>query len=220
MSSAFVNDEACGSLGSDAFEGLEEGYLQASVQAECHLVNDKQAGAVGQRADDRDHLLLPPAEFAGALPQAVANFREQLQTELDYLVPLGARPMHPCGDEMLTHTEVGKDFVALGNRRDTEPDEAMRFPTRHVHAIEEDLAADDLHVLGPEETAQRPACRGLSRTVCADQRDDLAFVNLDLDILDAEGSLRITQREILCREKHRRLPLFRTQTAVAVLEYL
>ena len=68
MSGAFVNDEACGSLGSDAFESPEEGYLQASVQAECHLVNDKQLGAVDQRTDDRDHLLLTPAELAGALP--------------------------------------------------------------------------------------------------------------------------------------------------------
>src|ERR1700730_8107872 len=101
MSSAFVNDEACRSLGSDAPQGREEGYLQASVQAECHLVNDKQPGPVDQRTDDRDHLLLTTAELAGALPQPVANLREQLQAEFDYLVPLGARPMHPSGDEML-----------------------------------------------------------------------------------------------------------------------
>jgi len=220
MSSAFVNDEACGSLGSDAFEGLEEGYLQASVQAECHLVNDKQLRAVDQRTDDRDHLLLTPAELAGALPLAVANLREQLQTEFDYLVPLGARPVHPGRDEMLTHAEVRKDFIALGDRRDTELDEAMRLPPRHVYAIEEDLAADDLRVLGLEDAAQRPAGRGLSRTVGADQRDDLTFVDLDRDILDAEGPVRITQRKILCLEKHRRLPLFGTQTGVTVLEYL
>src|ERR1700730_4431467 len=220
MSSAFVNDEACGSLGSDAPQGPEEGYLQASVQAECHLVNDKQLGAVDQRTDDRDHLLLAPAELAGALPQAVANFRKQLPTDFGCLAQLGARPMPPCRDEMLTHTEVGKNLIALGNRRDTELDEAMRLPPCHVYAIEEDLATDDLHVLVPKDAAQRPACRGLSRTVCTDQRDDLAFVNLDRDILDAEGPVRITQREILCLEKHRRLPLFGAQTEVTVLEYL
>src|SRR5580700_3348263 len=71
---------------------------------------------------------------------------------------------------------------------------------------------DDLHVLGLEEPAQRPAGRCLSRAVRADQGDDLALINLDRDVLDAEGAIRITQREALCLEKHLRPPLFGPET--------
>src|SRR6476619_4024557 len=83
---ALVDHQATRSLLGDRRQGVEQWLLHARMQSERHLIHDEQAWPANQSTHDRDHLLLATAEGSSGLLEAVANHREELQSELERFI--------------------------------------------------------------------------------------------------------------------------------------
>ena len=146
-------------------------------QAERRLVEQKQRRASHQRAGDRQHLLLASRQRAAAL---MLTCLEQRKQRVDMLQILGEMRRIVGDDgahlEILQHRHAREDAAALRRLHDAEPGHFMRGHGGNIAALEQDVA-----VSCARTTEDRHHQRCLAGAVAADQRDDLALFDVEID---------------------------------------
>ena len=150
-------------------------------EAQRRLVQKQELRAAHERAGDGQHLLLAARERAAALLQALLQAREQGADPLEILVEMG-QPVHGRAHlQVLEHGHAREDappFRGLGDRQ------ARDLVGRHLgdvpprigdRALARARVAEDRHHQGR-----------LAGAVGADQRDDLALVDIHVDALQGD----------------------------------
>ena len=154
-------------------------------KAERGLVEQQQARARHQGARDREHLLLAARQRAAALVQPLLQAREQREDALE----IGGE-VRLLGDDrahlqVFHHGHAREDAPPFRRLGDAQPRDLVRRQLRDVVPVEHDRAfarariAEDRHHQG-----------GLAGAVRADQRDDLAVGDVDVDVRAARRSCR------------------------------
>ncbi|KAI3478981.1 hypothetical protein L1887_59004 [Cichorium endivia] len=160
-------------LGADGLDDLEDLRNDQRRQAQRGLVQQQQARAAHQRAADGQHLLLAARHGAGALAGAILEAREQFEDMLHARVDGGAVLEKAAHFQVLGHRQVGEDAPPLGRDGDALAHDLVRGQLGDVLALEAHGAA-----AGARRAAEGHEQRGLARAVGADQRDDLAVVDM------------------------------------------
>ncbi len=148
-------------------------------QAHRRLVEHEQLGPAHHRPTHGQHLLLATGEGAGRLGAALLEDREEregrVEVGVDALVLAGERTQA----QVLLHGEPREDPPTLGGVRQTELDDVVGGDRGEVLALEGDRA-------GHRAQQARDGAQGgrLAGTVGADQRDDVALVDVEGDALD------------------------------------
>ena len=146
------------------------------VQRAERLVHQQQRRAEGERTRDRDPLLHPARE----LPRMVlleALELDEVDQLLDAVVPLPAVP----AEDLERQPDVLLHGAPVEEHRVLEDDPVVAVEPRLVRA----LAVHD-HVAGArlDQVADDPEERRLAAARRADQRDELARPDLELDVLE------------------------------------
>ncbi len=165
-------------------------------EAERGFVQHQQARAAHQGAADRQHLLLAAGQRAAALGHALLEPRKQRE---DALQPAGAIGLAAVGG-VGAHLQVFRNAHARENpaafRRlgDAQPGDFVRRHVGDVLPVEFDLAG-----AGAGLAEDRHHQRRLAGAVGADQGDDLARLDLEVDALQrldlAVGRAQAADRE-------------------------
>ncbi len=159
------------------------------------LVEQQQLRLRHQRARHREHLLLAAGQRAGGLPAALLEAGKEIEHALDVVLDRG-----PVAADVGAHREIFLDgqraehAAALGDHGEAVAHELERRAAGHVLAGVTDRAA--LHRLQAGDALQR---RRLPGAVGADQADELALVDVEVDALDrldaAVGDFDLLQLE-------------------------
>ena len=154
------------------------------VERRRRLVHDQQLGVVGQRLADLDHLLLGDREAADELlgPQRQMEALDQLarlrvEPALVEEEPRAAR-LAP-DEEVLRDREVGHQVELLVDDADAELLRVLGRDRLVGLAVEEELA-----LVGVVDAGQQLHQRRLAGAVLADQREDLAGVQVEVHVLE------------------------------------
>ena len=157
----------------------------SGAKPERGLVEQEQPRPAHQRARDGEHLLLAPRQRAAALVEPLAQAAETAPAR-----GRGRRARPRAGGErahlqILEHGHARKDAPSFRRLGDVEPRDLVGWQPRDVAAGEHDRAfarariAADGHHQGRLAGAVRP-----------DQRDDLAFADLEVDALERDECCR------------------------------
>ncbi len=160
-------------------DGAEQLLDDDRRESERELVDQEQLGAGDGRHGESEHLLLAAREVAGPLVAARGQGREGGEGLVDHVgVALAPAPALPGrGAQVLLDAQVGEDPLAAGDLGDAEAGDLVGRQVGDVAAVEDDGAA-----VGLDHAADGPQQRRLARPVGADQGDDLALADLDLDV--------------------------------------
>ena len=90
-------------------------------------------------------------------------------------ITVGYRPGH----QILIHRQLGEHPPALHDLGDAGPHDGRRVPAVYALPVESDRPLGDLPVVEVEQTADRPKCRGLTRSVGTQQGHDLAVTDVE-----------------------------------------
>ena len=140
---------------------------------------DQQHSRLGdERHAQRQHLLLAAAEVARVAMQPLAQQREHLQHFLDGLgATLGVAAARPAGQlQVLLHRQATEHALAARHLADAERGDLVGWRVGDVAAVENDRTAVGFH-----HTADRLQQRALASAVGAQQRNDLAFLDVEVD---------------------------------------
>ena len=147
-------------------------------EAERRLVEQQQPRPAHQRARDRQHLLLAARQRAAALRRAFLEAREHREDAFEILVEMREVVDRRAHLQILEHGHAREDAPSFRRLRDRQPRDLMRRQVGDVAPVEDDRAAPCARAA--EDRHHR---RRLAGAVGADQRDDLAFVDVDVDAL-------------------------------------
>ena len=154
-------------------EGCGDLVDDARRQALRRLVDEEEPVLVDERPRERDHLLLPAREGAGALRAAVVDVGEELRDEV------AARPVVALGEpEVLGDGQRAEDLAVLGHVADASLHDAVRRKPVDARAGEAHFAAS------LDEPEDRPDRRRLADAVAAEQGGDAGGRDLERDVLD------------------------------------
>ena len=160
-------------------DDVEDLLDQNGREAHGRLVEHEKLGLAHERAAHREHLLLAAGECAGDLTAALLQTREALvnvrDTRLDGGIGLRVR----AHLQILLHGHLLEDVASLGDLRQTVLNDLVRRDALEVMALKEDAAH-----LGVQQAGDRVQNGGFARAVRADERDDLALVDLKGNALD------------------------------------
>ena len=153
-------------------------YLLHQQRRQAHggLVQQQHLGFAHQRAANGQHLLLTAGKRSGNLPAALLQTRQALKHHLIIrrngirAVLSGVRPQR----QILLHRQLRKHAPPLRHLRQAQLDDFMRF-----HAADGLAAKGYLPLFGLEQPGNSMERGRFARTVCADQRDDLALVHIE-----------------------------------------
>ena len=166
-------------------------------QAEAHLVEHQQLRLAGERAGDREHLLLAARHQPGLAVLERAQRREVVERGVHVRrVPLAVQP------EVLGHGQPEEEPPVGRHVRDAEPGPRGRGDAGQVGAAE-------LHRPGPvlEEPGDRPQRRRLPRAVGAEERDHLAATHSERKVADDQSTVisdaELVQFEYCVGARHR-----------------
>ncbi len=113
------------------------------------------------------------------MPLALAQPREPGVNRLEILCDLLLVPAGICAHvEILSHGHLGEDLAPLGNMGHAEAHNFKGVHGLKTLTVEQNVAA--ARALEPGDGVQNG---GLSRAVCADERDDLAVAHLEADVV-------------------------------------
>ena len=152
-------------------------------QAKRRLVEQDQPRPAHQRAADRQHLLLAAGERAAALISAVAQPRKQREHALEVGIEVGGVGHGGADLQILHHRHARKNAAAFRRLRDAELGDLVRRQAGDVAAGEADTA-----FAGARVAEHRHHQRRFAGAVGADQRDDLAFVDVDIDAFEGDDA--------------------------------
>ena len=161
-------------------------------EPERELVDHQQARLLDERHAEREHLLLAAGEVAGRLVEPVAQDREQLEHVLGRRrrrAALSLRCSHAASRRFSATVSDGNTPCAAGHLHDAAPGDLVRRRVGHVAAVEHDRAVGRL-----DEAGDRLQQRRLAGAVGAEQRDDLALVDLEVRRRTAPARRRSARR--------------------------
>src|SRR4051794_14174523 len=149
-------------------------------QAERRLVEEQQLRLGHQGAADREHLLLAAGHRAALLTLALLEAREQRVHAVEVLADAGGIAAREGAHlEVLEDAHAREDAPSLRRLGDPDLGDLVAGETLDLGAVEEDAAGPRRH-----DARDRPQRRRLARAVGADERDDLALVDLERDALE------------------------------------
>ncbi len=164
----------------DEIDDLEDLFHHERCEPHRGLVEHEQLGAREHRPSDREHLLLAARERASQLPCALLEPRNHRVDLVDFardlLIVIARERAH---QQVFVHRQPGEDAAAFGAQRNAQPDERVRRRPCDVLATVEHAPARRL-----DEAGQRTERRGLAGAIGADQRDQFAFIDVEVDPFD------------------------------------
>ncbi|MGY4377548.1 hypothetical protein ACVWZ3_005187 [Bradyrhizobium sp. i1.3.6] len=179
--------------------------------------SSSRRGAAHQGAADCQHLLLAAGQRSAALGVALLQAREQrehaLQRGLAFGVGAsgGVRPHL----EVFRHAHAREDAAAFRRLRDAQMGDLVGRNVGDVSAFVQDLAG-----AGARLAEDRHHQRRLAGAVGADQRDDLAGADLDIDALQrldlAVGGAQAPDRQQGSGRRHDPLSITATASSSSV----
>src|SRR3972149_10349621 len=174
---ALLDEENSQALGVEGPDRSEDLLHDQRRQAERRLVQQEQSGASHQRAGDGQHLLLAARQRAATLMLPRLEQREEridaLQIPVESGWIIGNDGAHL---EMLDNCHAREDAAPLWRLHNAEPRDFMGRERSDVAALEEDAAL--VHARASEDRHHQ---RRLAGAVAADQGDDLALMNIEID---------------------------------------
>src|SRR4051812_45999708 len=149
-------------------------------EPERRLVEEQELRLRHDRAPDREHLLLAAGHRPALLALALLQAREQRVHAVQVLADALRVPARERAHlEVLEDRHAREDPPALGRLRDADLGDGVARQPLDLGAVEDDAAHPRRH--DARDRAQR---RRLAGAVRADERDDLAFVDLERDALE------------------------------------
>ena len=141
-------------------------------EAEAELVEEQQPGLAGERAGDGEHLLLPARQQPGAPRPDVRERREVPVRDL------GVEALSPVAEpEVLGHGQAEEEPATFRHVGDPEAGAAARRTAGEVVAVEQDAPAHRV-----DDPGDRPQGRRLARAVGAEEGDDLARTDGQVEV--------------------------------------
>ena len=101
--------------------------------------------------------------------------------------------------QIFQRRHVGDDAAALHHLEDAAADDLVGIDAVDALAVEHDLAARDLAVLGLEQSGDRLQRRRLARAIGAEQRDDRAFRHLEAQAAQHQDDVVIDHLDVVAR---------------------
>src|SRR5690606_6795308 len=149
-------------------------------QPERGLVQEQETRAAHQGTADCQHLLLTARQGAATLRLTLPEPWEELEDAAQIVLEMLLGRDQGAELEILDHRHVREDAASLRRLGDASPDDTIGFLVRDVLALERDRSTS-----GPRVATDRHQQCGLTGTVGADQRHDLARRHVEIDA--AEG---------------------------------
>ena len=145
------------------------------------LVDHQQAGPGEERHAERQHLLLAARQVGGRARRArsrrTGNSSSTSATRSLAAAPLRAGRSQPATRRFSATVSVGNTPWPPGHLGDAEGGDLVRRRVRDVAPVEDDRA-----LVGLDHPADGLEQRRLAGAVRAEQRDDLALVDLEVDV--------------------------------------
>ena len=157
---------------------VEVGH-HARCKPQRRLVEQQQSRPLHQRAGERQLLLLAAAQGSGRLSEALGEDRKPFERVV--VVGLDADPVAAdmCAEpQVLIDGQLHEGPAALGYVCDPRPGDRLG-PAREPFPRKDDLAAR------LDRGRDRAQCRRLAGAVRAEDRDDLALVDREVDSLQS-----------------------------------
>src|SRR5580765_3204432 len=161
-------------------DDLEASLDEDRRQPHRRLVHEEQLRARHQRATHGDHLLLSSGECPRELRPSLVEQREECVDALEVFLP----PPRIANEvrahlEVLEHRHRSEEPAVLRDDRHSLLDPIARRAAGHLFAAELDGAVAGLH-----KSEDRLERRGLSRSVPAKERHELAFAHVQVQTLE------------------------------------
>src|SRR5205085_818207 len=150
-------------------------------EPERRLVEEQELRARHERAGDRELLLLAAGERGGRQPQALAEDREELEQPLAAVAVRGTPGGGRADPQVLGDCEAGEEPPPLGREADAALHDPLRWEVADLLAGERDPPR-----VRPVEADDREERRRLPGAVRPEERDDLAFADLQVDVPDGD----------------------------------
>ena len=161
-------------------DGLEDQVNQHGRQAHGRLVEQEDVWTGHQRAPHGQHLLLAAGKRAGQLRAPLAQAGKEREDALQVLCDGGLVVAREGAHFEVFHDgQHGKHVPAFGHQHDAFFDDAVRREGTQVFAAQAHGAVARL-----EQAADRLQGRALAGAVRADERDDLALVDVERHALE------------------------------------
>src|SRR6185437_8545936 len=161
-------------------DDLEASLDEDRRQPHRRLVHEEQLRARHQRATHGDHLLLSSGECPRELRPSLVEQREECVDALEVFLP----PPRIANEvrahlEVLEHRHRSEEPAVLRDDRHSLLDPIARRAAGHLFAAELDGAVAGLH-----KSEDRLERSGLSRSVTAKERHELAFAHVQVQTLE------------------------------------
>ena len=189
-----ADDHDAEPLGREAADELEHLGGLHDAERRGRLVEDHQARLAEQRARDRDGLALAAGERADRRAHARQRGHAERVDQLDRLVLHRALVERPCaGQQLAAEEEVRDDIEVVAERevlvdgRDPVAVGVGRAADVHAPAVDRDRPG-----VGGLDAGDRLDQRRLARAVVTDESNDLAGVDLEVDVHE-----RLDRTEVL-----------------------
>ena len=165
-------------LAVDLTDDLKDPAHDDRRKAERRFVHHDELRLGHQRPADGQHLLLAARERPGLLPFALLEAREQI-VHAGKIVRERVLAQVCADAQILRHGQVRKDPAALRHERDAARDDLVGRFSDQIRTVQQNFAG-----LRPDQTGDGLQRRGLACAVRADEGDDLAFFDGQVDALD------------------------------------
>ena len=138
------------------------------------LVHEQEPRPGHEAAGDGEHLLLPARQRPGPLAPALLQSRKEREAVREVVLERTARAAVGAEDQVLLDAHPAEHLTPFGHERDATTHQVLGLDLRDVLILERDDAA-------PRGKQSRNGLheRGLAGAVGADDRDDLALVDMD-----------------------------------------
>ena len=170
-------------------------------EAERRFVKQQHAGPQHQRATDRQHLLLAPAQRTGLLRPALAQPGKQfvhLFHVLHDAVPVGATKRADA--QVLLHREIREGAPAFGRMGNAEPGHVVGGLAPQFALIEPDAA------LAPDQAADGTQRGRLARAVGAKKNRDTSLLDRNRNAVQHADTTVAGHQVVNLQDFHRGLP--------------
>ena len=162
----------------DLANGVENLPDDQRGEPERRFVEQQQPRPAHQRAPDRQHLLLAARQRAAALPAPFFEDRKQREHAAAIFLEMPRIDDRRADAQVFEHRHARKNASSFRRVRDPEPHDLEGRQKRDVASLEHDTAAPR-----PRVAADRHQQRRFAGAVRADDRDDLASADLQIDAL-------------------------------------
>ena len=172
-----LDEDDRGSLRGDVAHERQQLLDDRRREPERELVDHQEPRLLDEGHAEREHLLLAAGEVAGGLVEPVAQHGEELEHALgrrrDAFLVLAVQPAREA--QVLGDGQRRERALAARHLHDAAARDLVGRRVRHVAPVEHDGAVRRL-----DQTGDRLQQRRLAGAVGAEQRDDLAFVDLEV----------------------------------------